>query len=172
MRFRIWAWMETSRAETGSSATMSFGVEGEGPGQSDPLALAAGELVGVELEGLGGRPDLVQRLSDTLARGSLRRADALDDERLPEDRADPHARVERGVGVLEHDLQVAAARDAGRCAPQLGDVVALEADRCPSAGVSSATTSRPIVVLPHPDSPTRPKVSPRRHGEARRRRPP
>ena len=60
MRFRIWAWIETSRAETGSSATISSRVEGEGPGQADALALAAGELVRVELDRVGAQPDLVQ----------------------------------------------------------------------------------------------------------------
>ena len=33
-----WAWMETSRAETGSSADDQFGVQGQGPGDADSLA--------------------------------------------------------------------------------------------------------------------------------------
>ena len=43
----IWAWMETSSAETGSSAMISFGPQRERPGDADPLPLAARELVRV-----------------------------------------------------------------------------------------------------------------------------
>ena len=38
----------------------------------------------------------------------------MDVERLGDDRADGHARIERGVGVLEDDLHVAAAAGASR----------------------------------------------------------
>ena len=54
MRLRICAWIETSSAETGSSATISLGLEGERPGQADALPLAAGELVGVAVGRLRG----------------------------------------------------------------------------------------------------------------------
>ena len=65
-----------------------------------------------------------------------------------------------GVRVLEHDL-------AGRAAPALA---AAPASRCPCrrtrstrrVGRSRPTISRPSVVLPQPDSPTRPNVVPRR----------
>ena len=43
----IWAWIDTSRALIGSSATMRSGLERERPGDADALALAAGELVRV-----------------------------------------------------------------------------------------------------------------------------
>jgi len=38
----------------------------------------------------------------------LRRAAVGDVERLGDDLLDTHARIERGVGILEHELQVAA----------------------------------------------------------------
>ena len=38
---------ETSRAETGSSAMISLGAEGQGAGDADALALPPGKLVGV-----------------------------------------------------------------------------------------------------------------------------
>jgi hypothetical protein len=49
---------DTSSAETGSSQTMSFGLERERAGDADALALAAGELVRVAVgRRSGGRPD-------------------------------------------------------------------------------------------------------------------
>ena len=39
-----WAWIETSRADTGSSQMISFGPQGQGAGDPDALPLAAGEL--------------------------------------------------------------------------------------------------------------------------------
>ena len=41
--------METSNAEVGSSATMKFGIGGQGTRNADTLALAAGEGVRVTL---------------------------------------------------------------------------------------------------------------------------
>ena len=46
-RLRIWAWTETSRAETISSQTSSLGSQHQGAGDADALALAAGELARV-----------------------------------------------------------------------------------------------------------------------------
>ena len=42
----IWAWIDTSRAEIGSSQTMREGSTGQGPGDADALALPAAELMG------------------------------------------------------------------------------------------------------------------------------
>ena len=43
----IWAWIETSRALIGSSATIRSGLERQRPRDADALPLAAGELVRV-----------------------------------------------------------------------------------------------------------------------------
>ena len=53
-------------------------------------------------------------------------------------------------------------RRSGRSWPcrQVRDVAALEDRSCPPVGSSSRVSSRPVVVLPQPDSPTRPSVSP------------
>ena len=56
---RTCAWIETSSAETGSSATMNSGLSGQGPRDADALALAAAELVRVA-------PDRVLRQADQL----------------------------------------------------------------------------------------------------------
>ena len=61
-------------------------------------------------------PDQAQQFLDSLLGGfSLR--DAMDRQRLPDDVADRHARVERRVGVLEDDLHLFA---------QLADFLARE----------------------------------------------
>ena len=41
IKLRIWAWMDTSRADTGSSATISWGAQRQSVGQPDALALPA-----------------------------------------------------------------------------------------------------------------------------------
>src|SRR5581483_9370067 len=55
-------------------------------------------------------------------------ADALDDQRLAQDRAGPHPRVERGVGVLEHELDLPALPPVLPAAGRR-QVLALEMDR-------------------------------------------
>ena len=74
---------------------------------------------------------------------------------------DGHRRVQRGVGVLEHHLDVAPdARAAGggsarRCP------VPLEDGSSPSVAGTRPSSARPSVDLPLPLSPTRPTTSPR-----------
>ena len=52
------AWIDTSSAETGSSATISFGLQGQRAGHPDALALAAGELVREAVVVLGVETDV------------------------------------------------------------------------------------------------------------------
>ncbi len=84
-----------------------FGFEGEGAGDVDALALAAGELVGVTLEDVGFEADLVEEFSDAGADVMPGEA-ALDGEGLADDLADAHFGVEGGEGVLEDHLHAAA----------------------------------------------------------------
>ncbi|RPK76440.1 hypothetical protein EES42_03360 [Streptomyces sp. ADI95-17] len=105
-----------------------LGVQGQTAGDADALALTAGELVRIAVDVLRVEPDDVQQLLDPAAPVALRGDLGVDLVRLPDDVADRHARVQRGVGVLEHHLDVAAHRLQG--APgQLGDVLALVPDR-------------------------------------------
>ena len=60
------AWIDTSRADTGSSSTMNVGSRRERPGDADALALAAGELVRVPAGVVGRQPDEVEQLLDPL----------------------------------------------------------------------------------------------------------
>ena len=57
-----WAWIETSSADTGSSQTISFGLDGERAGDADALALAAGELVREAAHVVGLQADRLQQL--------------------------------------------------------------------------------------------------------------
>src|SRR5258707_11580275 len=77
---------------------------------------------------LGPQPDLfhhVARRRRALALAQFR----VDDERLLEDGADLLARVERGVGILEDDLDGAAQRPAFGLRSALGGVAAGDAQR-------------------------------------------
>ncbi len=162
-RFRICAWTETSSAETGSSATISFGFTRERPGDPDPLALAARELVREAVVVLRVQAhDLEEVLDAPLA---LRvRAEPVDLERLGDDEPDALAWVQRRVGVLEDHHQLAPARACrSRCATL---VMSLPSKRTvPLVGSSRRMTTRASVDFPQPDSPTIPIVSPRLHRE-------
>ena len=70
----ICAWIETSSAETGSSQTISFGLQRERPGDADALPLAAGELGREPVVVLGVEPDELHQLLDRGACAPRRRA--------------------------------------------------------------------------------------------------
>ena len=86
----------------------NLGVERNASGDADALALTTGELVGVAIDVLGVETDEVEQLLHPLPTPTLGDDFAVDLEGLPDDVADRHPRVERGVGVLEDDLDVAA----------------------------------------------------------------
>ena len=97
------------------------------PGDPDPLPLAAGELVREAVVVLGGEADPLEQLLHFAAQLGAA-GFALQPQRLADDLADPLARVERGVGVLEDHLHLAPQRP--HLAPrEPGDLTALEADR-------------------------------------------
>ncbi len=78
---------------------------------------------------------------------------------LADDLGDRHARAERAVGILEHDLHLAPQRPHGAELEAL-QRLADEHDR--AFAEIRRNSARPSVVLPDPDSPTTPSVSPRR----------
>src|SRR5260221_5010481 len=83
------------------------GVEREGGRDADALALAAGEFVRIALHRLAAQADLLEKDGD--AAGEVRAVgDLVVAQRLANDITDIHARVERGIGILEDDLQLAA----------------------------------------------------------------
>ena len=65
-----------------------FGLQDEGAGDRDPLALTAGEFVGIAMARLGIEPHLAQRLDhQPVARGGIG-PDAMDAQPLGHDLAD------------------------------------------------------------------------------------
>ena len=73
-RFIIWARIDTSSADTGSSSTISCGSRGERCRQRDALALAAAELVRILARLLAPQPDLARSSSRDPRRRSLARS--------------------------------------------------------------------------------------------------
>ncbi|SAJ34076.1 Uncharacterised protein [Enterobacter cloacae] len=84
-----------------------LGLQHHRPGQGDALALAAGEHVRVALVVLRPQADLAHHLLDLFA-AFLARERGVDQQRLGQLVADLLSRIERGVGVLEDHLHVAA----------------------------------------------------------------
>jgi hypothetical protein len=82
-------------------------ADGERAGDADALALAAGELVGVAAHVIRVETDCLQQMGDLLLALTPGLGELVDDERLPHDGAHGHPRVQRRIGVLEDDLQIA-----------------------------------------------------------------
>ena len=101
-------------------------VDGERAGDADALALAAGEFVRIAHHVPGRQADHLQQLLDPRAL-FLAVCDAVHLQRLGDDVADRHARIERRIGILEDDLDLPA--DHPHLPPlQGGDVGAVEFD--------------------------------------------
>ena len=153
----IWAWIDTSRAETGSSQTIGQGAQRERPRHADPLALTTGELVREPVVVLGVEPDHLHELLDaSLAVGAL--GDAVDGERVPDDRPDPLARVERRVGSWK--IIWISRRSARRPLPASFVTSWPSNSTVPSVTGNRRVITRARVDLPQPVSPTTPSVSP------------
>ena len=85
-----------------------LGLCGQGPGNHDPLALAAGELVGIAVHvGLVEAHHLQELLHPGLPGAGLG-VQAPDAHGLLDDLPHRHAGVQGAVGVLEHDLHILA----------------------------------------------------------------
>src|SRR5216117_2536332 len=101
----ICAWMDTSSAETGSSATMSFGLTASA--RAMPMRwLAAGELVRVTAQVVGRQADGLEELDHALFPPLPRRGELVYHECLADDRAHRHPPIERCVRVLKDDLHL------------------------------------------------------------------
>ncbi|ELZ80681.1 hypothetical protein C454_10261 [Haloferax gibbonsii ATCC 33959] len=108
--------------------------ERERAGDTDTLALAAGELVGVAVEVVRREADPLQQVGDLvapplafrLAVGGL--GNPVNLQRFGDDVADGHSRVETGKRVLEDDLGVPAER-LEFVVVHLEDVRPVEGDR-------------------------------------------
>ena len=162
-RSRIWAWMVTSSAVVGSSAISRRGLQADGHGDHDPLAHAAGELMGEGIEARGGLrdADLVQQLDGAPA--ALGAAAALmHAQRLHDLEADGEAGVQARHRLLEDHGDVLADDP-----PALRRAERRQHDPCrrrsrrsavtlPGQGISPISASM-VTLLPEPDSPTIPR---------------
>ncbi len=85
--------------------------------------------------------------------------DFMNDQRLGNHVFDSHAGIKRSEGILKDDLHIAAeATHFGMIGGE--QVAAFEHDMPPEVGSIRRRIKRPSVLLPDPDSPTKPKVSP------------
>src|SRR5262249_8495289 len=133
-------------------------VHRERPRDADALALAAGELVGITAEVVGQEADRLEELHYSLLALLSRRRQLVDDQRLADDRADRHSRVQRSVRVRK--MLCLSFRSAG--SDRLSSPVTFRPwnETSPDVGSISRRIDRPVVDLPQPDSPTSPSVSP------------
>ena len=102
-------------------------VQGQRPCHSDPLALAARELVREAVRMFGAQADGPQKLLDPTA-SFASRVKVVDPEGLRDDVSHRHPRIQRGIWILEDDLDVTSHR-AHLSALELRDVPAVEEDR-------------------------------------------
>ena len=158
-RFTTCACTETSSAETGSSQTISFGLQRQRAGDAEALPLAAGELVRILGRRLGAQADAGEQPLHPLAPLGAGHAGEVA-QRLGDDLAGRQARVERGVRVLEDDLQVLPAL-AHAARPTASVSSSPSSFTEPEVGSTRRSTDFAVVVLPQPDSPTSASVSPR-----------
>ena len=149
----------TSSAVVGSSATIRPGPAGDRDGRHHPLPQPAGELVRIDPQPQFGvaDPDGLQQPH----RFGVVVGDLAD---LP---ADPHGRVQRRHRVLEDRAEHLAAHPAqlGRLRAQHVDPADGDRRRRPAdAELCGSSPSRlsARTLLPEPDSPTRPRISPGR----------
>ncbi len=120
----ICAWIETSSADTGSSSTMSRGSIASARATPMRWRWPPENSCGKRLTCSGERPDAFEQLAHAPLDVVAARARAL--QRHPDDLADPLARVQRRVRVLEDHLHLAAQRHE-RAARGVRDVRAAEA---------------------------------------------
>ena len=102
------------------------GLERQRARDADALALSAGELVRIPLGHVGQQAHRGQQLRHAVAVLGARLVHAVHGQRLADDVAHLHARIERTVRVLVDHLHAAAKAPAG--AVGRGDVLALEQD--------------------------------------------
>ena len=117
-----------------------LGVDRERPGDADPLALAAGELVGVLGQRSRRQADGAEQLLEPGLGLRLVGVEAVGAHPLDEQRLDRLPRVEAGHRVLEDHLHVLALAAQG-LALEAGDVLALEQHR--ALGGSLEVEDRP-----------------------------
>jgi hypothetical protein len=149
-------------------ADQEHGVVGKRDGEHHPLALAAGELMGIGPGGLRRlrQPDRVEQLDGRRRRRRPVRRRAVDQHRLGDLVADAHGGVDRRHRLLEHHRDVLAA-DLRQLPLARGDQVVVGAHQPDGAASGEPFRQQTEIAsavsdLPEPDSPISPTRSPAR----------
>ncbi len=157
----ICAWIDTSSADTGSSQTISFGLERQRPGDADALALAAGELGREAVVVLGVEADQLHQLLHLRACAPRRRPIPWIANGSPMIEPTGGAGSASRTGPGRSSASRAGAGAARRVDSVLMSVPSNEM-RARRSASCSRVMQRASVDLPQPVSPTSPSVSPRR----------
>ncbi len=164
-RLRIWACTDTSSAETGSSQMISFGSVATARAIEMRWHWPPENSCGRFGPAVSGSMPTVSSTSRTFAVAALVVADLPDVETLADDVVDP-----AGAGSATRSgpgRSSAAWAGSGAASSPCSAVRSLPSNcTCPLVGWTSCMTARPVVLLPQPDSPTSPRVSPVLHVEA------
>src|SRR5262249_43606162 len=153
----MWARMETSRAETGSSSTMRRALVESARAMASRCRWPPLNSCGNRRATSGRKPTSSRRCT-TRARTSAeeRRSCALIGSAMISPTRMP------GLSELYVSWTPPGPfrRSPGRAGPRRCPTLRPSTSMVPDVGASAASTSFDVVVLPHPDSPTRPSVSP------------
>ncbi len=103
-RSMIWACTDRSSAEVGSSSRMNSGSSAMARAIAMRWRWPPENSCGKRLRMLSGRPASRSACLDAIQPFLRVAADAVDDQAFLDDLADRHARIERGEGILEDDL--------------------------------------------------------------------
>ena len=159
-RFRICAPTETSRDGDRLVADEQLRLGRQRPRDRHPLSLSARELAREDASPLRERARR-RRAAPRSARGDRPAGEPLDAHRLGDLIPDRHPGIQGALRVLEDDLDVGGAGAAAR--RRAGPASPRRRGGCgPTSAPRGGASIRPVVLFPLPDSPTRPRVSPRR----------
>jgi len=139
------AWIETSSAETGSSHTIRRGPSASARAMQMRWRWPPEKLMRIVPHLVRPKPDLLEQLGDPFLLGAAGRQ-AMHTDRLADDIARHHARIERGKRILEDDLHRAPMRPQVGLA-EVGDVLSAEPDAA-LVGSTKRSTLRATVDLP------------------------
>src|SRR6266550_8702727 len=106
-------------------ADNQFRLDGERARDTDALALTAGELVRITSHVIRLQTDGLEQMHDALFKLASGFRQLVNDQGFANDGADVHARIERCIGVLKDNLDVAA-QDAKLAGVQRPDILAFE----------------------------------------------
>ena len=149
-RFRIWAWTDTSSAETASSSTSSSGLDGQRAGDRRPAG-AGRPRAGAAARSASRWPqaDASRAARSTRARRASRSRPRWNASGLGDRRADGAGAGRASERVLEDDLGAAAAAGAAPGRPQSAAIGSPSSSTSPPSAASSRSDAfAPRVDLP------------------------